>query len=208
MTKRQLIDRIVSINHTAEPGFLAKFADNQLDEYLQHLQTAQIPRLGGDPHRFDHYFDDCPSIAVPAHQVAMMEPEGDAISLAPIEPIEQDDPGDAPARLDLSISGNDLLSESYEAPADEESEDRLPPVAAMDPEEGTISLVPPETADTEDQDDPSPALDLNLSEVALFNESYEIPLADEESEEQSEMAVSKREEVEEASEEDSEAWLY
>ncbi len=44
MTKRELIDEIMDINHTAEPDFLAEFADNELDEYLRHLQEAQLPR--------------------------------------------------------------------------------------------------------------------------------------------------------------------
>lgn len=56
MTKRQLIDEIVAINHTAQPGFLAKFEEPDLDEYLKHLRHAQTSRLSGDSARYQKYF--------------------------------------------------------------------------------------------------------------------------------------------------------
>lgn len=45
MTKRQLIDGILKINHGAEPAFLAQFEDMELTEYLDHLVDAREPRL-------------------------------------------------------------------------------------------------------------------------------------------------------------------
>ncbi len=45
MTKRQLIDEILEINHGAEPAFLAQFEDMELTEYLEHLVTTKEPRL-------------------------------------------------------------------------------------------------------------------------------------------------------------------
>jgi len=45
MTKRQLIDEILEINHGAEAAFLAQFEDMELTEYLQHLVDTQEPRL-------------------------------------------------------------------------------------------------------------------------------------------------------------------
>ncbi len=48
MTKRQLIDQILSLNQTAEPGFLAQFQDRDLDEYLAHLAVVKMPR-GASP---------------------------------------------------------------------------------------------------------------------------------------------------------------
>ena len=48
MTKRQLIDQILSLNQTAEPAFLAQFQDRDLDEYLAHLTVAKMPR-GASP---------------------------------------------------------------------------------------------------------------------------------------------------------------
>jgi len=45
MTKRELIDEIMEINHTAEPDFLAGFDDSELDQYLSHLHEAGQPRL-------------------------------------------------------------------------------------------------------------------------------------------------------------------
>ena len=46
MTKRRLIDEIVSVNRSAKPAFLAGFDDYELDDYLQHLRLAQGPRSG------------------------------------------------------------------------------------------------------------------------------------------------------------------
>ena len=45
MTKRQLIDEILEINHGAEPAFLAQFGDRELSKYLDHLVDAREPRL-------------------------------------------------------------------------------------------------------------------------------------------------------------------
>ncbi len=41
MTKRQLIDEIIHINQSAEPGFLSEFDDVELAEYLRHLLCIQ-----------------------------------------------------------------------------------------------------------------------------------------------------------------------
>ena len=56
MTKRQLIDEITSINRTAQPGFLARFDEMDLDEYLRHLRHARSSRLSGDASRYSKYF--------------------------------------------------------------------------------------------------------------------------------------------------------
>jgi hypothetical protein len=68
MTKRELIDEIVATNHSAEPEFLAQFADNDLSAYLQHLQELREPKLVGDPGRYDRYFRNCPTIPGPLTQ--------------------------------------------------------------------------------------------------------------------------------------------
>ncbi len=70
MTKRQMIDEILAINTTAEPAFLARFGDTDLDEYLEHLRLIQMPRLSGDSSRYARYFENCPKIAaaVPVEQ--------------------------------------------------------------------------------------------------------------------------------------------
>ncbi len=183
MTKRQLIDTIVSMNHTAEPGFLAQFADTQLDDYLRHLQTAQAPRLSGDPHRFDHYFDGCLPVALTASAVATMEPEDDTISLAPIEPIQEEHQGDLPAILDLNISADALFNESYETPP-----------AGDEPDEQLTAAKPP-------QSDLRPAGDLE-EEAGDLEEEPEPAVTT-----LAELAE-KAEEEEEEEEEDSEAWLY
>jgi hypothetical protein len=56
MTKRQLIDEIITKNQTAQASFLAQFADDELREYLRHLKWLKQPRLSGDTGRFDKYF--------------------------------------------------------------------------------------------------------------------------------------------------------
>jgi len=61
MTKRQLIDEIVQINQTAQPGFLAQFEDADLNEYLEHLRVIRTPRLSGDARRFERHFVNCPT---------------------------------------------------------------------------------------------------------------------------------------------------
>jgi hypothetical protein len=61
MTKRELIDEIVAINHTATPQFLARFQDDELDEYLGHLRVLARPRLSGNAERYEKYFRNCPT---------------------------------------------------------------------------------------------------------------------------------------------------
>ena len=56
MTKRQLIDEIVCINHTAQPAFLAQFDDGDLNAYLQHLRVIQVSRIQRAPSRYEKYF--------------------------------------------------------------------------------------------------------------------------------------------------------
>jgi len=41
MTKRELIDRICRINTNAKPEFLAKFCEEDLIAYLDHLMELQ-----------------------------------------------------------------------------------------------------------------------------------------------------------------------
>ena len=37
MSKRELIDRILQINKSAKPEFLARFSEEELDKYLENL---------------------------------------------------------------------------------------------------------------------------------------------------------------------------
>lgn len=71
MTKREMIDDILTINRSAGPEFLSRFNDDELYAYLQHLRQVNAPRLSGDPHRYDKYFQ-------PARQAA-------AVAVAEIE---------------------------------------------------------------------------------------------------------------------------
>jgi len=108
MTKRQLIDEIVSMNQSAKPGFLAAFDDSDLDEYLEHLRLAQTPRLAGDPHRYDHYFDDCPAIGIAGSAPAIQDRQSD-------QPADEAD--EAPGDLDLNVCPAAYFEQSYEAKA-------------------------------------------------------------------------------------------
>lgn len=40
MTKREIIDRIIEINTSAKPEFLAGFSQESLTEYLTHLEEV------------------------------------------------------------------------------------------------------------------------------------------------------------------------
>lgn len=68
MTKREMIDEILSINLSAEPQFLARFADGQLFDYLTHLRVLSTPRLTGNAERYEKYFRNLPAIARPRPQ--------------------------------------------------------------------------------------------------------------------------------------------
>jgi len=68
MTKREMIDEILSINLSAEPQFLARFADGQLFDYLTHLRVLSTPRLIGNAERYEKYFRNLPAIAGPRPQ--------------------------------------------------------------------------------------------------------------------------------------------
>ncbi len=72
MTKRQLIDDIVAINHSAQPEFLAQFQDQELTEYLEHLALLRQPRPHADPHSFDRYFEQAQPI--PQDSAIQIEP--------------------------------------------------------------------------------------------------------------------------------------
>ena len=111
MTKRQLIDEIITVNRSATPGFLAKFDDLELDEYLHHLRFAQSPRLTGDPHRFDHYFENCPTISV----ATRADSEDEALPFD--EDFQQLSQGEGEASLEIHVSPKAYFEESYEAKA-------------------------------------------------------------------------------------------
>ena len=68
MTKREMIDEILAINLSAEPQFLARFADDQLFEYITHLRVLSTPRLTGNAERYEKYFRNLPAIAGPRPQ--------------------------------------------------------------------------------------------------------------------------------------------
>ncbi len=42
MDKKELISRICEINKSAKPEFLAKFSEQELNAYLEHLAGADL----------------------------------------------------------------------------------------------------------------------------------------------------------------------
>ena len=45
MNKRELIHCICEINRTARPEFLARFTEDELNEYLEHLMELDLVEL-------------------------------------------------------------------------------------------------------------------------------------------------------------------
>jgi len=96
MTKRQLIDQIIGINRSAQPAFLAHFSDEELSDYLTHLNSTERPRMHGDPARFRKYFENCPVIpALATRSTAPADDAGDGFAQeteVAEEPFAQEEP--------------------------------------------------------------------------------------------------------------------
>ncbi len=45
MSKRELIDYICEINRSAKPEFLAKFSEEELNAYLEHLMELDLEKV-------------------------------------------------------------------------------------------------------------------------------------------------------------------
>lgn len=98
MTKRQIIDEILTRNTTADAGFLARFDDAELDEYLTNLRRLQTPRLNGDPGRYEKYF----AFTVPTRPVEQQE-----TVVCPCLPEEENDVDDSFWHLDQEFESDD-----------------------------------------------------------------------------------------------------
>lgn len=97
MTKRQIIDEIIVSNPSAAAEFLAQFDQDDLLQYLRHLEAVRAPRLTGDASRYLHYFptpqvdhvDDL-SVLVPAQHAAAAACPAAVISPVDADLIDQD----------------------------------------------------------------------------------------------------------------------
>ena len=108
MTKREMIDEILAINLSAQPQFLARFGDEQLQDYLTHLQVLSTPRLRGEPGRYDKYFRDLPKIAAPRAPWRTEEPAEDQASTeADTEADDEQRHAEALAALDGAACDDD-----------------------------------------------------------------------------------------------------
>lgn len=155
MTKRELIDEIMTINRSASPRFLARFEDVQLDEYLAHLRVLDTPRLSGSSERYEKYFRNCPTIpttrppwrtdAERTEEIAVEEldeaDELEELTLPFVDPEmpevdEMDDnaePLDDPADLPVSPAEREgLFAEPLEEEAADDPSEGLPQEALPD----------------------------------------------------------------------------
>jgi hypothetical protein len=115
MTKRQLIDEILTLNQTAEPAFLARFEDAELSQYLQHLQVLQTPRLSGNAKRYEKYFVGMsrPAATPPADfglDSSPVSTEADAVERAAL--LAKEPPPEAPAEEVINLLPADETEES------------------------------------------------------------------------------------------------
>ncbi len=81
MTKRQLIDEIVSINKSAPAAFLASFDDGELNEYLEHLKFTQEPKPSVDSGKYDYYFQSPRSLHLHNQDVTVEDTDSQPMPL-------------------------------------------------------------------------------------------------------------------------------
>ncbi len=86
MTKRQLIDEIVSINKSAPAAFLASFDDGELNEYLEHLKFAQEPKPSVDSGKHETHPEPDQPLAIDDKNVTLDKSDSQPLPLfkAPI----------------------------------------------------------------------------------------------------------------------------
>lgn len=100
MTKRQLIDQIITVNRSAPAAFLARFDDEDLRAYLDHLGILDQPRMTGDAARYAKYFvPPAPSKAAPA-TAPLDEPDDDEL-----DDVEETDGVDEPDEQPAASQG-------------------------------------------------------------------------------------------------------
>jgi hypothetical protein len=166
MTKRELIDKIISINPSASATFLARFDDVELDEYLAHLRVLETPRLSGHPERYEKYFRNCPTI-----------PNSRPKWRTDSERIEEiaADGLDGPEALEaLEIMDEpDDVEEPPEEPADELAQE--PGDLSVSPAERQQLFADPVEPEPPEEDDPEPDLPEELPEELLIGDEADEP---------------------------------
>jgi len=92
MTKRQIIDDIIVSNPTAPPEFLAQFDQDDLLQYLRHLEVVKTPSLTGDASRYGRYFPT--PTTDHAYELSVLSPPQKATShrcpAAVVSPVDAD----------------------------------------------------------------------------------------------------------------------
>ena len=180
MTKRQLIDQIMTVNRSARPGFLARFDDDALGDYLDHLLAAQQPRLIEQTNRYERYFRAPAATAV-------------------LETPEERPPGDEDESPDEDgLWSTDKVGETDEAPA--QSEATLPPTAFIYDRQHAPSVSARQTH----QDDEEQQIGDQDDETVVADEIEHDDMLDEETVGVAEYADSSFDETDE----DMETWLF
>jgi ParB-like chromosome segregation protein Spo0J len=105
MTKRELIDDIMSLNPSAEPGFLADFSAEDLQRYLDKLIWIQEPR--GESAR-GFFREEAPALRTEAVATALAD--------HPYEPAET---GDRLAEHIERVTGKWLPHAQFDADEEE-----------------------------------------------------------------------------------------
>ncbi len=158
MTKRQLIDRVMELNETAKPEFLARFDEVDLNEYLNHLLVLQTPRLSGEKGRYDRYFANCPSISVePRHIPAE-------------QPVEEFVEAEAEAEMETVCT-----EPVCEAPAEEELQEQE--VAAVVAVADSVQEQPVDEYEKEPSDEFTEEFSNEYEEYEEFEEDHTEPVA-------------------------------
>jgi hypothetical protein len=146
MTKRQLIDDIRTMNHSAHPSFLARFESDDLQRYLDHLHVARKPRLSGDPHRYDRYFQFntepyAPAVAQETEEAPVVAEEpADVIDFA-FEPVDEETITPEPQ---LDEPERDLPAAAHEAEEEQDAPSAVEAPAPPRPQVAKPALVTPD----------------------------------------------------------------
>ena len=165
MTKRQLIDQIITINRSAEPGFLARFDDEDLRDYLDHLLVVLEPRLTGETHRYEEYFRVPAATAAATAVLDTPEQEDESSQEAGVWSAEGADDADAAAGETDALVPSFIYDQQHSPPV-------LAPQTPQDDEEEQPR---DEQPDQDEEDDNHPARDEVEYEDVLEDEPVPVP---------------------------------
>ena len=150
MTKRQVIDNILEVNTSADPGFLSQFEPADLTDYLRKLNTLAAPRLTGGVMLAARACEPTATLndfLVDVEPIISDEAEATCPATRPSWRDAQYEPG----RLDLDISAGSHADELL-APEPEPVPVGIYAPAETDEHDTSRELVPAEAATPDDAD--------------------------------------------------------